>query len=102
MKDLLAAEEESSAAAKKITQIAQTQRQKGACVHGKASEIAGLPAVCRTAIFDFIQRLQVEGIVRLHADRPADMLQSRHLIAQTVIGKGRQIIPSGALLLAVI
>ena len=30
------------------------------------------------------------------------MLQSRHLVAQTVIGKGRQIIPSGIFLPAVI
>ena len=64
-------------------------------MHGETAEVPCLTAVGCTTVFDLVEGLQILGIVRLHTDRPSDMLQRRHLIAHSVIGKGGQIVPTG-------
>ena len=84
---LTAAEESPATAAEEIHQIAQAQIGAGIAAKGESPEIARLLTVSRASMFNLIQRPQIFLIVRLHADRLADVLQSRHLIAQTVIGQ---------------
>ena len=85
--DLTTAEESPTAAAEEIHEITQAQVCTGIAAKGKSPEISSLLTISRAAILDLVQRPQVFLIVRIHADCLADMLQGRHLIAQTVIGK---------------
>ena len=54
----------------------------------EASEITGLTPISCSTVFDQLQGMQIGGVIRLHRDRLADMLQRSDLIAQPVIGKG--------------
>ena len=46
-------------------------------------------------MLDLLQGGQVLLVVRLHGNRPADMLQGRHLIAHALIGQSAEIVPPG-------
>ena len=46
-------------------------------------------------MLDLLQGRQVLLVVRLHGNRSADMLQSRHLIAHALIGQSAEIVPPG-------
>ena len=79
---LLTAEEHSAAAAAEhIAQIAQAHLHARIRVKLKAPESAGLPAVGAAEMLHAVQLLQVFLVCRIHAHRPAHMLQSNHLVA---------------------
>ena len=40
-----------------------------------------------------VQGIQILRVLGLHAHRPADVLQSRHLVAQGIVGNGAEIVP---------
>ena len=90
----LSATEEAAPAAKQLSKIAQTQRRTHAAP-GEPGKVPCLTAVSLTALLDLIQRSQVFAVARIHRHRFANMLQSRHLIAQTVIGQSAEIMPPG-------
>ena len=49
-----------------------------------------------------IQGVQILRVLRLHAHRPADVLQSRHLVAQGIVGNGAEVVPPSIPLGAVV
>ena len=62
-------------------------------MHLESPESAGLLPVSGTAVFDFLQRAQIFGVVRLHGHGPANMLQRRHLIAQSIVRQRTEVVP---------
>ena len=60
---------------------------------------SGLLLIGSPAVLDGLQGLPICPVVRLHGYSTTDVLQGRHLVAQAVIGKGRQIVPPGVPLL---
>ena len=84
---LAAEESEPAAAAEQIHKIAKAQIGAGIAAHGKTTEVSGIPAVSRAAVFDLLQGVQVDQIIRFHAHCLADMLQRRDLIAHAVISQ---------------
>ena len=84
-----------SAAAEDVGKPTQNKAGAGAAPHGKAAEISCLPAVRRATVLDLVKGIEIRIIVRLHAHRLADVLQRRDLIADSIIGKGTEIIPPG-------
>ena len=66
---------------------------------GKTAKVPGPPAIGAATVFNGLQSLEIFHIVRLHADSLSDMLQSRDLIAQAIIGQSAEVIPPGASLL---
>ena len=89
----LYATQEVPSAAQQLCQIAQARAGAGAAAHGEAPEIPGVSPVGLVAVLDGVQRGQILLIVRLHGHRPADVLQSRHLIAQALIGQRAEVVP---------
>ena len=85
----------SAPAAEQLRHITQTHIGAGIAPHFKATEIARLLTIGCTAMLNLIQHLLIFIIVRVHADRPADMLQSRHLIAHAIVGQSAEIVPPG-------
>ena len=63
---------------------------------------AGLLPVGSGTVFHSVQGLQILVIVRIHGNRPTDMLQSHDPIAQTVVRQGAQIVPPGIPLLGIL
>ena len=94
-------EKSSSAAAEDIKQIAQAQVRTGIAAKGESTEVSRLLPVCSTTMFDHAQHPQILLIVRFHADSPTDVFQSRHLVAETIVGQGAEVIPAGISLAAV-
>ena len=64
-------------------------------MHLKAPESTGTLTVTGAAVFNQLQCPQILLIVRLHGNGPANVLQRRHLIAQTVVSQSAEIIPAG-------
>ena len=95
VKFLKSAAEELPPAAQQLGQIAHTQAGAGTAAHGEAPEISGRPAIGLISMLDLLQGGQVLLVVRLHGNRPADMLQGRHLIAHALIGQSAEIVPPG-------
>ena len=62
-------------------------------MHLESPEAACVLPVSGTAAFDFIQSPQIFRIVRLHGYGPANMLQRRHLIAETIVGQRAEVVP---------
>ena len=67
-----------------LQNIAQAELPEVA-LHMDAPVIAGLLPIGIAAIFNKLQRPEEMDIVRLHGHCPADMLQSRHIVAQAVV-----------------
>jgi len=87
--------EDSAAAAEQLRQIAETQAGTGVTVNLKTTEITCLLPVGSTAVFDVAEGSQIHGVIRLHGNRTADMLQRRNLIAKSVMCQRTEVVPAG-------
>ena len=94
--------EPANSAAESGDQPAQAHRPQRRAAPGIAPIRARLLPVECAAVFHGGEGVQIDPVGRFHGYRPADMLQSGHLIAQPMVSKGRKIIPPGVALLVLL